>query len=123
MGYNRHHAIVITTFDKTLIEQALEQAEILCDQCSPIMAAPLNGWNTILVPPDGSKEGWEESDLGDAGRAKLIEWLDSKRYDDGSSPFSWVEVQYGDDDRETKVTAHSDEHSRWDAANREGEES
>src|SRR5262249_28308421 len=101
------------------IQEAFEYAIDFCSQCSPIMSSKVNEWHTIVVPPDGSKEGWDESDRGDAGRKRLIEWLDSKRYEDGSSPYDWAEVQYGDDNGESRVTAHSDEEHRWEAANKE----
>lgn len=113
MGYDRHHAIIITTYDLELIQEAAKRAVDFRCQCSPIMTAEINAWHTIVIPPDGSKEGWPDSTKGDAGRAKLIEWLDSKRYEDGSSPYDWIEVQYGDDNQQTLVTAHSDETDRW----------
>jgi hypothetical protein len=72
----------------------------------------INGYWSFAVFPDGSKEGWEASTEGDTGRAAFIAWLDAQRYSDGSSPFNWVEVQYGDDEEITEVTAHSDEKRR-----------
>lgn len=59
--------------------------------------------------PDGSKEGWEHSDVGDKARDSYTDWLKAQAYEDGSSPLQWVEVQYGDDNGETKIIRHSDE--------------
>lgn len=116
MGYMRHHAIVVTGIlrDLTLssfprIEDAHAEALELFPRVSPIVESEINGYGSFFIPPDGSKEGWAESSAGDGKRARFRVWLYSKEYEDGSSPFKWVEVQYGDDERETVVTAHSDD--------------
>lgn len=122
MGYTRHHAIVVTgllrdncgvSFPR--IEDAHAEARALFPRVTEIIESDLNGYGSFLIPPDGSKEGWSESDEGDAKRARFTGWLRSKQYEDGSSPFRWVEVQYGDDERETIVTAHSDDEREWKA--------
>lgn len=114
MGYERNHAIVITGShaQETTISDAHAFAVSTGACVSPLSGEVVNRKQSFCVFPDGSKEGWPESDVGDSQRARIIAWLDSRRYDDGSSPLSWVEVQYGDDERKTKVTAHSDEPKR-----------
>ena len=72
----------------------------------------VNNYRSFAIVPDGSKEGWPESDEGDEGRDRFIEWLDTQRYDDGSPRQRWVEVQFGDDDEETKVCRDSDHRPR-----------
>jgi len=110
MGYTRHHAILITAFDDDRHEETCDAiGRIYKSDC--YIEAASSQWNSyrhILIPPDGSKEFWAESDRGDAYRDQVIEWLESKRYDDGSSPYAWVEVQYGDDCGETKICRHSE---------------
>jgi hypothetical protein len=111
MGYERHHAIVVTTF----VDNALLEAHVMArktfdpSQVSTSVRSVTNGMTSFFVGPDGSKEGWHESEKGDDRRAAFIRWLDSKRYEDGSSVYDWAEVQYGDGDGDTCVTAHSDE--------------
>lgn len=118
MGYMRHHAIVVTGSDYPAAEAALTAAHDFAERnggtVSPIVASPTNGYGyqSFAVFPDGSKEGWEDSDLGDARRAALVKFMDTFRYADGSGPLRWVEVQYGDDNSETRVVAHSDEPQR-----------
>jgi len=56
----------------------------------------VNGARTIVLIPDGSKEGWVESDKGDALRRSFIERLEEDKYEDGSSPWDWIEVGYGE---------------------------
>lgn len=63
----------------------------------------MNLTRTLLVCPDGSKEGWEESDAFDAKRSEYIEYLNS----DNSSSLSWVALSYSSDDRDAKITAHT----------------
>ena len=104
MGYIKHHAIVVTTWDTDLVPKLLESAhkmdlEVLCSQPTYV-----NGYTTIVLCPDGSKEGWDESDRGDAARFAFKAWLHTFDYEDGGSPLEWVEVAYGSDDNRAVVT-------------------
>lgn len=124
MGYMRHHAIVVTSWDVELLTAAHAKAVELGDRhpnslfetrlfaVTEITPDGINGYRSFLVAPDGSKEGWEASEAGDAARAALIEWLNEQRYEDRSSSLDWVEVQYGDDDLQTRIVNDSDEMTR-----------
>ncbi len=114
MGYERHHAIVVTASDHGRAVVARQHAaEIFGDNVvTGLVFSPTNAYVSFMVPPDGSKEGWTESDVGDRKREAFIGWLDDQRYVDGSSPYDWAEVQFGDDERVTVVTRHSDEPER-----------
>lgn len=111
MGYIRHHAIIVTSvFENYLKEAHLSAIRIFENrQVSPIVYGIMNGYDSFFVAPDGSKEGWEESEIGDIKRDAFLKKLDSMRCEDGGSYVDWVEVQYGDDNRETKIIRHSDE--------------
>lgn len=105
MGYMRHHAIVLTGYDEKLVNNIHEKALIIFGgHVSPIVESPVNGYHTFLIPPDGSKEGWFDSCAGDNHRAEFIRYLEELQYEDKSSPVSWAEIQYGDDDGETRIT-------------------
>lgn len=109
MGLIRHHAIVVTaTYDTRAdggehgehwIDRAYRQASIVfpAHLITPPNDQATNSTYSFLVVPDGSKEGWEESDAGDGRRKLFVEWLQSQAYGDGSSPLTWVEVVYGDE--------------------------
>ncbi len=120
MGYMRHHAIVVTaSYDARIsrhsddprhwIEVAHEAAVESGLGVSEIVDSPTNGYRSFFCATDGSKEGWLPSEVGDESRERFIIALRSFAYGDGSSPIDWVEVQYGDDDRVTKVVAHSED--------------
>lgn len=111
MGYMRHHAIVVTSYQENAIKAAREKAiELLRAQdseidrtnadrlVSPIIDGTRNGYSSFLIAPDGSKEWWDESDRIAAAREAWIQWA---RGFDG--PLDWVLVQFGDDERETKI--------------------
>lgn len=97
MGYTIHHAIIVTSWDDQAILAAHDKAvEIFPDdQVTSVTDAAMNGYRSFLVGPDGSKEGWEESEEGNENREEYIEWLDSQKYDDGSSLLDWVELSFG----------------------------
>lgn len=103
MGYMRHHAIVVTGTERGVGPAYAEAVRAFGGVVSPLLPETINGYRSFLVPPDGSKERWAESDEGDARRAAFVAWLRVNRDCD------WVEIQYGDDEHETKVVAHSDD--------------
>lgn len=118
MGYMRHHAIIVTTWHEARAEAARGEAVgVFAGRApvSPLLASPINGYWSFMVGPDGSKQGWSDSDRGDEARDALVAWLHAQRYEDGSSAFSWVEVQYGDDNGDTRVVRDSDapRRERW----------
>jgi len=104
MGYMRHHAIVVTSFNDTEINKAHEKAKYYFGNLvSEIIESSINGYYSFFISPDGSKEDWDESEYGDKQRSLFKRWLISQLYDDTSSPYDWVEVQYGDGDHGVKV--------------------
>lgn len=108
MGYMRHNAIVVTTYDKERATEAHRVAEnLLPGLVTPIVEGWVNGYCSFFVAPDGSKEGWEDSAKGDEARNRFVEWLDEQRFDDNSTPFCWAEVVYSGDDRGASVTRHA----------------
>lgn len=116
MGYIRHHAIIVSGGDWGAkddagfpIHRAHGKAKELGCVVSEIVKSTINGYMTFLIAPDGSKEGWEESDRGDVCREAFLAYCETQRYEDRSSPLSWAEVQYGDDNGEARIVHHDDE--------------
>src|SRR4051794_6378041 len=102
MGYIRHHAIVVTgnrwEHDRSLpsIDQARSAAvDCGCQQVSEEVGPAINGTLSFLVAPDGSKEEWTDSDLGDRARDAFVRWL---REDGRRGYFAWAEVVLCPDD-------------------------
>ncbi len=112
MGYMRHHAIVVTSWNLELLASAHATAVGLGMSVTNITDQVTNGYQSFLVAPDGSKEGWGHSTEGDCRRAAFIDWLDAQRYEDDSTPLGWVEVQFADEEKETRIVRDSDEHQR-----------
>ena len=111
MGYIRHNAIILTTWDDKTAEAVAAKCTSLALAFTGPHESAVNGYRTVVVLPDGSKEGWEQSDAGDLRRGELRRWTKTLRYEDDSSPLAWVEVAYGSDDREAVVEAHAWEDS------------
>ena len=104
MGYMCHHAIIVTSCIEGLLDRALIQAQAIFEYVSPISKKAVNGYQSFFIPPDGSKEGWGESDDGDERRQHFIDWLTSQAFEDGSNSLTWIEVQYGDGDHDDKIS-------------------
>lgn len=107
MGYMRHHAIVVSG-DLRPIEAARVEAEALGCVVSPVVVSPYNGYCSFFVAPDGSKEGWGESDTGDQQRAAMVTLLRTRFGHDGDELLDWAEVSFGGDDT-ARVCNHSNE--------------
>lgn len=105
MGYFAHDALIVTSFWDDDIEAARDAAvDEFGEQVTPITPAAVNGYRSFLVPPDGSKEGWEASRDGDEKRDRLIAKLRK------IGGVSFVAVCFGGDfgaERRAEVTAHS----------------
>jgi len=108
MGYIRHHTIVVTSWNQKKILKAHNKAiEIFNGSTSNIVESNFNMYYSFFVAPDGSKEGWTESKIGDDRRKKFIDWLNSKAYSDGSNALQFAELFYGDDDGNSKIINHN----------------
>lgn len=102
MGYMAHNAIVVTGCMDEPLEEARALAVEIFQWVSPISPPTITGFRSFLIPPDGSKEGWPESDAGDKARESYWSALGQLSYSDGSHPCSAVEVRFGGDtDRDT----------------------
>lgn len=106
MGYMKHHAIIVSG-----MKGSTDEAFRVANSFGMTLIGPseevTNGYTSFMVCPDGSKEGWDESDASDVRRDRFVTWL-------REAPLrrcwvAWVEVQYGDDDVQTLIVRHSDE--------------
>ncbi len=99
MGTIIHHAVVATTWNDETFAKILKWVKNLPAQerAMFLMSKPkMNGYATVILVPDGSKEGWAESDWGDQLRREFIHILELDKYGDGSSPWDWVEIEFGE---------------------------
>lgn len=97
MSYMSHNAIIVTSQDTNGLQQAANKAIELGLQILGPSVPQINNVSTILICPDGSKEGWAESNAGDLKRAKFRNWLEWQHYDDNSTIFEWVEIAYNNE--------------------------
>lgn len=108
----RHNAIVVTSWSEESIIAAAEKASDLKLQVLGPAPSVINGYRSLMICPDGSKEEWADSDTGDNRRAAFKDWLGEQEYEDGSSNLDWVEIAYGSDDRTAEVVDHAYRTSR-----------
>lgn len=124
MGDERAHAIIVSSWNIEKLDIAHKKATgIFGQQCSGIVSGTINGVNAFFIGPDGSKEGWPESDEGDRRRAEFVAWLIQQEYSDSSNALTWAEVQYADDEGENRFIGSSDMRRAEVEARVEGEKS
>jgi len=99
MGYVAQQAVLATVFEETP-DHIDELRDLIRDECgarfADLLVGPvnsvINGDRTYVLAPDGSKEGWSDSDIGDQARRLFVEHF--------SGVFKYpeiVEVTYGTD--------------------------
>ena len=99
MGVRNNECILATTSIQEAVNTVAEWATHLSEvhRKQIIFAAGLvNNTITIILVPSGSKKGWDADTDTKHLRNEFISILESLAYDDGSNPFSWVEVGYGE---------------------------
>ena len=91
MGTMQHHAIIVTGWNQGDVETAHALACNLTatDKSSPIRMSPVNAYYSFTIYPDGSKEGWPASDLGDDIRERFLSGI-------AGLSLTWVEVSFGE---------------------------
>ena len=108
MGYIKHHTIVVTCGIDDLFKKAHERAKTIFNfLCSDKVMGLINGYNSFFIAPDGSKDGWDNSDIFDLKRKKFIKWIESQAYEDGSNSISYVEVFFGEDNGYSEIVKHN----------------
>ena len=76
MGYMVHHAFIVTCWSNEKIKPVHEAAQrIFGDLVSEIVESTINGYVSFFVAPDGSKEGWKDSEEGDQRRDEFALWV------------------------------------------------
>lgn len=99
MGTIQHNAIIATTGLSEHAEPLQSWINNLPDEERKLFSrypSWINGYVTFFLAPDGSKEMWETSDQGDKLREKFKARLKEDNYEDESSPWSWVEIGFGE---------------------------
>ena len=105
MGYIKHNAIIVTTYSESDIDRAYEIAAGIfgMDNVTDKIMSESNGYFSFFIPPDGSKEGWTASRIGDVRRNSFMEWCAEQAYTDLSNNICAVELTYGGENGETFI--------------------
>lgn len=110
MGYMKHNTIVVTSFDEKEILVAHACAKELFNKTTPtyhdmsivseVITSTINGYYSFFVAPDGSKEGWEDSNLFDTNRRSFIKFLE-----ENASNCDFLDAAFGGDDNAVMINA------------------
>ncbi len=103
MGYIRHHAIAVTMWDDKMAKKLHKKAkELFGHLVTKIIDSGMNSTVSFFIAPDGSKEGWGDSDKGDKNRAEFIAYCKTFEY----KP-RFCEFFYGDDEGQAQIIQHN----------------
>jgi hypothetical protein len=111
----RHHGFLVTDWSEQDIQEVHKYALGLFGErmVTSLVGPAVNGYMTFAIGPDGSKEGWDESDDGNQRREEFKEFLHAHYKDEeGFFKVKWVEIQYADDNYQTCIVEDSDTQNR-----------
>ncbi|GAL85614.1 hypothetical protein CHU_3573 [Sporocytophaga myxococcoides] len=113
MKQYKHHAIIITTRHRKLInELRLKAKEFFIKDMQAKTGPTLIGeitpsiigeFYTMVIFPDGSKEGYETSEEADNIRCKIVLAIKELNQKAGNQELSFVEVTYGSDNEPAAI--------------------
>lgn len=96
MGYIKHEALIVISYsEEVLSEIHLAATVIYADKAhliSPIIDSRMNGYHSFFIAPDGSKEGWTDSNASNAARNLVVSYIEKQNNTD------YCEVMFGGDD-------------------------
>jgi hypothetical protein len=96
MSQRLHHAIIVSSDIPSSLKEAYHEAmRIFGTGISGIHYHKYNGGASFYIPPDGSSEGWAESQAGDTRRDEYLEFLAALRAREAW--VQWVEVRWADE--------------------------
>lgn len=112
MGYLRHKTLVVNGWDAARVLKAHAAATVIFNRdgygalVSGLVQHAVNAGGAFFIAPDGSKEGWEDSDKVDTALASYIGWLKSDKATDLF--LNWALIEIGGDDRQYGVIQHAE---------------
>lgn len=101
MGRIKHNVIVVTAFQKEAIDKGMDKATSLGLVVTNIVRGTANEYYSFLIAPDGSKEGWDESDKMDVLREEWIKFAD--KLQEHGLYLDFVHLSFGGDDDTTTI--------------------
>ena len=99
MGVENNECVIATTWDIDAVANIRAWIQTRNDNYQTLFAflpSIVNAKYTIVLGPDGSKKGWAESYAGEVLRDLFIQKLKEFDHEDGSNPFYFIEVGYGE---------------------------
>lgn len=99
MGLQQHRTLVAYTYDREKhIEAAAKIAEIWkalgfkeCPEYIGVLGVGANSGGSIVIGPDGSKEGWPQADLAKDLRKRFWSWLETQKVG-----WSYAQIEFGE---------------------------
>jgi len=92
MGYIKHHSIIVVGSEKNVRIVNRKAKELIGHLVSNVINTRMNAYYSFFVSPDGSKEGWEDSNYYELKRQELFDFVYSTDYVD------IIEVKFGGDE-------------------------
>lgn len=108
MGNIVHRPLLISSWNKPDLDKIYNKAlKLFSNKCvSNLINAGINSIHHFAIFSNGSKEGWAENEEYLGQIIKMIKYIDSFDYEDGSSSIEYVFLAYGSDVETEIIDSH-----------------
>jgi len=96
MSFENNKAILATTHENECINKWIQTLPDAEQSLFVVVPGLVNNKQTLILAPYGGKDGWEYDTRFTQLRDELVQLIESFNYEDGSNPFDYVEVSFGD---------------------------
>lgn len=100
MSVINNECIIATTWDTKksmkIMKRWIKTLDKIEQSLFVFILSIINKKETLILGPSGSKKGWDTDIKIEKLRNRVVQKLKSFNYEDGSNPFYWVEVSYGE---------------------------
>jgi len=97
MGLHVHTAVIVTSWNHKAISDAIKAAESLDLEVVGPSSGNINSYQTFMIPPSGLSLTSPTSEESSTKLQAFRAYLESAKYDDGSSCLEHVFITYGND--------------------------
>lgn len=98
MGIIQHKTLTVTTHDSEKCLKLMREIKNngFEDCLGSLFLSPTNVYVSFVIYSCGSKLNWDEEKIHQENISSIIKLIEYYDWDDGSNPFSYIYISYGD---------------------------
>jgi len=99
MGFFNHQAIIVICSNGELAKEVHKKAVEMYPYTTELLVTKVNAYYSFMLGPDGSKEGWKDSNEGEKLREEFVEYLKHMNIVLNKWGLQWCAINFPEDDK------------------------